>query len=121
MNPPSHPGAILRSRYLEPLDLSAAETAEILGVTRQTVHNVISGKTAISAEMAVRLAKAFRTSAELWLRLQTAYDLARVEKSRIKVRPLRPASLRALCPEPYPEGNKRLSSEIDAIVYGARR
>jgi len=88
MKNPPHPGGILRNGYLEPLDLSVAEATEILGVTRQTVHNVISGKTAISAEMAVRLAKAFGTSAELWLRLQTAYDLARVEKSRIKVRPL---------------------------------
>jgi addiction module HigA family antidote len=103
MKTPSHPGRILRSGYLEPLDLSVAEAAEILGVTRQTVHNVISGKTAISAEMAVRLAKAFGTSAELWLRLQTAYDLARVEKSRINVRPLHKAPQRGKRGQPAEE------------------
>src|SRR3974390_543925 len=89
MKNPSHPGRILRSGYLEPLDLSVTRAAEILGVTRQALNNIVSGRSAVSAEMAVRLAKAFGTSAELWLRLQTAYDLARVEKSRIKVKRLR--------------------------------
>src|SRR5438270_10991342 len=85
MKKPAHPGGILRNGYLEPLNLSIAGAAQVLGVTRQALNNVVSGKSAVSAEMAVRLAKAFGTSPELWLRLQTAYDLAQVEKSRIKV------------------------------------
>jgi addiction module HigA family antidote len=89
MKNPSHPGRILRSGYLEPLDLSVTRAAEILGVTRQALNNVVSGRSAVSAEMAVRLAKAFGTSAKLWLCLQGAYDLAQVEKSRIKVQRLR--------------------------------
>jgi addiction module HigA family antidote len=94
MKNPSHPGRILRTGYLEPLDLSVTRAADILGVTRQALNNVVSGRSAVSAEMAVRLAKAFGTSAELWLRLQTAYDLARVEKSRIKVKRLRKVAQR---------------------------
>ena len=85
MKNPSHPGAILRNGYLEPLDLSIANAAKVLGVTRQALYNVVAGRSAVSAEMAVRLAKAFGTSAELWLRLQCAYDLSQVEESRIRV------------------------------------
>jgi antitoxin HigA-1 len=79
-----HPGGILRDGYLEPRDLSITGAAEILGVTRQIVHSVVSGRTSISAEMAVRLAKAFGTAPEL--RLQAAYDLAQVERSKIAIK-----------------------------------
>ncbi len=60
----------------------------VLGVTRRALNNVISGKSAISAEMALRLAKAFGSTAETWLRTQAAYDLAeaRRDESKIKVR-----------------------------------
>jgi addiction module HigA family antidote len=65
-----------------------AEGAKILGVTRQTLNNLVNGKAGISPEMAVRLAKAFGGTAEVWLRMQVAYDLAQVRKheSRIMVR-----------------------------------
>jgi addiction module HigA family antidote len=70
------------------LGLSVREGAEILGVTRQTLNNVISGKSGISPEMAIRLSKAFGSTPETWLRMQVAYDLAQARKheSRIKVR-----------------------------------
>jgi addiction module HigA family antidote len=70
------------------LGLSVTDGAEILGVTRQALNNVVNGKAAISPEMAIRLAKAFGSTAETWLRMQLAYDLAAVRKdeSKIKVR-----------------------------------
>jgi len=90
MKSPAHPGRIVRSACLEPLGLSVAEGAEILGVTRQTLNNVISGKSGISPEMAIRLSKAFGSTPETWLRMQLAYDLAQARKdeSKIKVRRL---------------------------------
>lgn len=88
MKNPAHPGRIVKSACLEPLGLSVTEGAEILGVTRQTLNNVIHGKSGISPEMAIRLTKAFGSTAETWLRMQLAYDLAQARKheSKIKVR-----------------------------------
>jgi addiction module HigA family antidote len=70
------------------LGLSVTEGAKVLGVTRQALNNVVNGKAAISPEMAIRLAKAFGSTAETWLRMQLAYDLAaaRKDQSKIKVR-----------------------------------
>jgi addiction module HigA family antidote len=69
------------------LGLSVTEGAKVLGVTRQALNNVVNGKAAISPEMAIRLAKAFGSTAETWLRMQLAYDLAaaRKDESKIKV------------------------------------
>ena len=88
MKNPAHPGRIVRSACLEPLGLSVTAGAEILGVTRQTLNNVIHGKSGISPEMAIRLSKAFGSTAEVWLRMQVAYDLAQARKDErnIKVR-----------------------------------
>ena len=88
MKNPPHPGRSIRSACLEPLGLSISEGAGILGVSRQALNNVISGKSSISPEMAIRLTKAFGSTEETWLRMQLAYDLAaaRKDESRIKVR-----------------------------------
>jgi addiction module HigA family antidote len=88
MKNPVHPGHIVRHDCLEPLGLSIAQAAKILGVTRQALNNVVSGKSGISPEMAIRLTKAFGSAAETWLRMQLAYDLAaaRKDESKIKVR-----------------------------------
>ncbi len=88
MKNPPHPGLSVRHDCLEPLGLSIAEGAKVLGVTRQAMNNLVSGKAGISAEMAIRLEKAFGGGAETWLRMQAAYDLAQAEKraSKIKVR-----------------------------------
>lgn len=77
---PPHPGEMIREEYLVPLGLTVTEGAKVLGVTRQALNNLVNGKSGISAEMAVRLEKAFASPAELWVRLQTAYDLAQVRK-----------------------------------------
>lgn len=79
MKNPSHPGRMLKDD-LEAMGLSVAEAAEGLGVSRQQLYNVISGKHAITSEMAVRLEKAIGTSAETWLRMQMNYDLAQTRQ-----------------------------------------
>ncbi len=88
MRNPAHPGRIVRNACLEPLGLSITQGAAVLGVTRQTLNNVVNGKSGISPEMAIRLSKAFGSTAETWLRMQVAYDLAqaRKEEGKIKVR-----------------------------------
>jgi addiction module HigA family antidote len=88
MKNPVHPGRSIRTACLEPLGLSVTEGAKVLGVTRQALNNVVNGKAGISPEMAIRLAKAFGSTAETWLRMQLAYDLAAARKdaSKIKVR-----------------------------------
>jgi addiction module HigA family antidote len=79
-NEPLHPGRAVRFNCLEPLGLSVTRGAEILGVTRQALNNLVNAKAGISPEMAIRLDKAFGASAEGWLELQTAFDLAQARK-----------------------------------------
>jgi addiction module HigA family antidote len=65
------------------------EVAQHLGVTRPALSRVLNGKAGVSADMALRLAEAFRTDAELWLRLQAQYDLwIASKKKRARVKPL---------------------------------
>src|SRR5438270_8280282 len=88
MKSPVHPGSIVRHDCLEPLGLSVTEGANVLGVTRQALNNIVNSKSGISPEMAIRLSKAFGSTPETWLRMQLAFDLAaaRKDESRIKVR-----------------------------------
>jgi addiction module HigA family antidote len=86
MKNPAHPGRIVRNACLEPLGLSVTEGAKILGVSRQALNNVVNCKAAISPEMAIRLSKAFGSTAETWLRMQLAYDLAQALKDERKIR-----------------------------------
>ncbi|MGC1492753.1 MAG: HigA family addiction module antitoxin, partial [Candidatus Acidiferrum sp.] len=77
-----------RHDCLEPLGLTLTAGAKVLGVTRLALNNVVNGKSGISPEMAIRISKAFGSTAETWLRMQLAYDLAAARKnvSNIKVR-----------------------------------
>lgn len=70
----------MRHGCLEPLGLSVTEGAKALGVSRQALSNLVNGRASLSAEMAVRLGKAFDTDPELWIRLQAAYDIAQIRK-----------------------------------------
>jgi antitoxin HigA-1 len=79
MKKPPHPGLHLRYDYLEPLDLSVTDAAKALGVSRQALNNLVNGKSGISAEMAIRLSKAFGGGPDVWMRMQAAYDLAQAE------------------------------------------
>lgn len=88
MKNPVHPGRIVRHDCLEPLGLTVTAGAKILGVTRQTLNNIINARSGISPVMAIRLTKAFGSTPETWLRMQVAYDLAaaRKDENKIKVR-----------------------------------
>ena len=85
MKNPPHPGRSIRTACLEPLNLTVTDAASILGVTRQTLNNVINGKAGISPVMAFRLAKAFGSTPETWLRMQVAYDLAQVRRNEDEI------------------------------------
>src|SRR5690348_8198393 len=86
MKNPPHPGLIVRHDCLEPLGLSVTKGAKVLGVTRQTLNNIVTGKSGISPEMAIRLSKAFGSTPETWLRMQLAYDLAQARKDEDKIK-----------------------------------
>jgi addiction module HigA family antidote len=100
MKNPPHPGLSVRHDCIEPLGLTITEAAEALGVTRQTLNNLVNGKSGISADMAIRLDKAFGGGAESWLQLQTAYDLAQARQHEADIN-VKPVSQRKLH-EPRP-------------------
>ncbi len=87
MHNPPHPGGIVKRQCLEPLGLSVTKAAEGIGVTRQTLSELVNGRKGVSVEMAIRLSKAFGSTPETWLGMQMAYDLwqARNRISEIKV------------------------------------
>ncbi|MEZ4865193.1 MAG: HigA family addiction module antitoxin [Caldilineaceae bacterium] len=93
MQNPPHPGGVIRD-CIEDLGLSITEASAILDVTRPTLSRVINGHSAISPEMALRLSAAFGSTAEFWLRMQTAYDLAqaRLTLGKMNVQRYLPAS-----------------------------
>jgi antitoxin HigA-1 len=91
MKNPLHPGRIVRQDCIEPLGLTITEAARALGITRQALNNVVNAKAGISPEMAVRLSKAFGGSAEMWLRLQSNYDLAQIQQDQIEIKRYRRA------------------------------
>jgi addiction module HigA family antidote len=84
-NPP-HPGRIVRDDCLQPLGLTVTSGAKILGVSRQALNNLVNERAGISPEMAIRLAKAFGSNPQTWLRMQSNYDLAQALKSEGKIR-----------------------------------
>jgi len=90
MHNPPHPGRIVRQECLEAIRLSVIEATRVLWVTRQTLNNFVNEKAGVSHEMTVRLEKAFGGTADAWLRMQSAYDLAQVRKQadEIEVRRL---------------------------------
>ena len=87
MHNPPHPGEIVREECLEPLGLTVTRAAQGLGVTRQALSDLVNGKAGVSVEMSLRLSKAFGSSPETWLGMQTAYDLwqAQERAERIEV------------------------------------
>jgi len=81
MHDPAHPGEVIRELCLEPLTLSVTDAAAALGITRKALSEVLNGRAGVSPAMALRLAKAFNTSAERWLALQQQYDLWQARKT----------------------------------------
>lgn len=75
MHNPPHPGEFIRSVYLQPFALSARALAEKLAVSPSTLNRIITGKSGVSPEMALRLSKSLGRTPESWLAMQDAYDL----------------------------------------------
>jgi addiction module HigA family antidote len=73
--PPIHPGEILLEEFLKPLKISQNALSRDLDVPLQRINQIVLGKRAITVDTALRLSKYFGTTAELWLNLQTRYDL----------------------------------------------
>jgi len=77
---PTHPGEILREDVLPSLGLSVSEAARQLRVSRQTLHRILAGTSAVTPDMAVRLGRFCGNGAGLWLRMQEAFDLWHAER-----------------------------------------
>ena len=77
---PSHPGEFIREEVLEPLDLSITKAAEILGVRRATLSDLLNEKSALTPEMALRIEKAFALDMETMLRMQAWHDATDMRK-----------------------------------------
>jgi antitoxin HigA-1 len=77
---PAHPGEILREDVLPALGLTVTEAARQLRVSRQMLHSILAGNSAVSPEMAVRLGRFCGNGAAFWLRMQTAHDLWHAER-----------------------------------------
>jgi addiction module HigA family antidote len=86
---PTHPGRIVK-RNIDALGITVEAFAEHIGTTRQTVHAIIAGRSAVTPEMAARLGRAFNTSPQFWLNLQMKHALWEVDrlKSLARIRPL---------------------------------
>ena len=77
---PMHPGEVLAELYLEPLGLTAGRLAKALRVPRTRVERIVKGETAVTPATAVRLGRYFRTTPDVWLGMQSAFDLRRLER-----------------------------------------
>jgi addiction module HigA family antidote len=80
--PAMHPGELLREDVLPALGRTRAEIARLLGVSRQTLHSILTERTPVTPEMALRLGKLCGNGPELWLALQTRYDLERLSNAK---------------------------------------
>lgn len=72
---PSHAGIILKMHYLEPLNLTITALAERINISRKTLSAIVNGRASVTVDIALRLARAFNTTPELWLNLQRKVDL----------------------------------------------
>lgn len=78
--PPIHPGEVLLEDFMKPLGLSQYRVAQDIGVPPLRISQIVNGKRAITADTAMRLARYFGTSPDVWLRLQARYDLEVAER-----------------------------------------
>jgi addiction module HigA family antidote len=78
---PLHPGEVLREEFLVPLNLSAGALAKACGLPRTRIERIVAEDVGVTADTALRLAKALGTSPELWLNLQTDFELETAKRS----------------------------------------
>ena len=95
LNPP-HPGAFVRTEVIEPLGLTVAGAAIVLGVSRPTLSAFLNGRSDLSGSMALRIEKAFGVEMDTLMRMQTSFDIARTRRREgdIQVVPYRPHEAR---------------------------
>lgn len=82
-DPPIHPGEILREQFLEPLGLPAGALARAIGVPRTRIERIVKEQIGISTDTALRLARYFGTTPNVWMNLQIAYEIG-VDERRLK-------------------------------------
>jgi addiction module HigA family antidote len=87
---PTHPGAILREDVLPALSMTQTELAQLLGVSRLSVSELLHERRALSPEMATRIATLLQTTPESWLRMQTAVDLWEIQQQPSKLGTVKP-------------------------------
>src|SRR5271170_4870488 len=80
--PPFHPGEIIKEDILPSVGLSVTAAAKALGVSRQMLHDILAGRKPLSTVMCLKVARLFGGSAEVWIRLQLAYELKKVEQNK---------------------------------------
>ena len=85
MKNPPHPGDLIRSEIIEALGLSISKAASILKVRRATLSDLLNGKSALTPEMALRIEKAFGPEMDHLLRMQVAYDVARMRRQSDRI------------------------------------
>jgi addiction module HigA family antidote len=88
MKNPPHPGVVVLQECIEPTGLTITAAAQALGVTRNTLSDLVNGKRGISPEMAVRLSQVFGGTEQGWLVQQAQYDLAHIRRDRLKLKRL---------------------------------
>lgn len=86
MKNPAHPGGFVRSEIVEALNLSVTNAAKALGVTRPALSALLNERAALSADMALRIEKAFGVSMETLMRMQNSYDIAQARKRTGEIR-----------------------------------
>ena len=82
MHDPPHPGGVLRRQWFEPMGISITQAAKHLGISRKALSELVNEHAGISPDMAVRLSITLDTSSELWMNMQSSYDLWRAEQHR---------------------------------------
>ncbi len=86
MHNPAHPGEVIRDLCIDPLGLSVTAAASGLGVSRKALSELLNGHSGVSPDMAIRLEKAFGSTAETWLQMQLQYDLWHAEQRADKIK-----------------------------------
>ena len=91
IDPPIHPGEILREEFLAPLRLAPYSLAKALGIPRTRIERIVREETPVTPDTALRLGRYFKMTPEFWMNLQTSYDLAREESDkRVELNRIRP-------------------------------
>ena len=79
--PNIHPGEVLLEEFLKPMDISQNKLARTMGVPPRRINEIVHGKRAVSADSAIRLARALGTSEQFWMGLQADHDLEQARKA----------------------------------------